>query len=173
DWLESSYRGLDRHQHGRIGYPARESSCRGGVLRDSQGRVLCAFTANFSPCSITRAELRAALYGLSLAWEKGYRKVHLQMDSSYALPFLLGDPPYDARHKSCILETRQLLARDWEVLTSHIYREGNTVADLLAHYGHSFGFCFHVVPFLPRNVLDSVQADLAGIVFSRVIPVNN
>ncbi|CAN0917828.1 Putative ribonuclease H protein At1g65750, partial [Linum grandiflorum] len=167
------YRGLDRHQHGRIGYPARESSCRGGVLRDSQGRVLCAFTANFSPCSITRAELRAALYGLSLAWEKGYRKVHLQMDSSYALPFLLGDPPYDARHKSCILETRQLLARDWEVLTSHIYREGNTVADLLAHYGHSFGFCFHVVPFLPRNVLDSVQADLAGIVFSRVIPVNN
>ncbi|CAN0843550.1 hypothetical protein LINGRAHAP2_LOCUS3902, partial [Linum grandiflorum] len=63
-------------------------------------------------------------------------KSNLQMDSSCAMSFLLGDPPYDARHKSCIIEARQLLTRDWEVVTSHIYREGNIVADLLAHYGH-------------------------------------
>ncbi|CAN0841001.1 Putative ribonuclease H protein At1g65750 [Linum grandiflorum] len=81
----------------------------GGVLRDSQGRVLCAFTANFGSCSITRAELRAALHGISLAWEKSYRKIHLQMDSSCALSFLLGDPPYDARHKSCIIEVRLII----------------------------------------------------------------
>ncbi|CAN0911618.1 Putative ribonuclease H protein At1g65750, partial [Linum grandiflorum] len=145
----------------------------GGVIRDAQGRVLSAFAANFRSCSITRAELRGAIHGLSLAWDKGYWKVQLQMDSSCALTFLLGDPPDDARHSSCIREARQLLTRQWEVSTSHIYRESNTVADLLAHHGHSFGFGFHVLPSLPRNVLVCVQADLAGTLFPRFISNNN
>ncbi|CAN1245063.1 Putative ribonuclease H protein At1g65750 [Linum grandiflorum] len=145
----------------------------GGVIHDSQGRVLKAFAANFGSCSITRAELRGAIHGLSLAWDLGYRKVYFQMDSSCALAFLLGDPPDDARHGSCIREARQLLNRDWEVITSHIYREGNTVADLLAHHGHSLSFGFHVLPFVPSNILASVQADMAGILFPRFIPLNN
>ncbi|CAN0916895.1 hypothetical protein LINGRAHAP2_LOCUS29962, partial [Linum grandiflorum] len=67
----------------------------------------------------------------------------------------------------------QLLRRDWEISTSHIFREGNTVADLLSHYGHSLSFGFHVLQSLPRNVLDSIQADSAGILFPRCIPINN
>ncbi|CAN0914313.1 Putative ribonuclease H protein At1g65750, partial [Linum grandiflorum] len=137
------------------------------------GRVLKAFAANFGSCSITRAELRGAIHGLSLAWDLGYRKVCFQMDSSCALAFLLGDPLDDARHGSSIREARQLLNRGWEVITSHIYREGNKVADLLAHYGHSLGFGFHVLPFVPSYVLASVQTDMAGILFSRFILLNN
>ncbi|CAN0914316.1 Putative ribonuclease H protein At1g65750 [Linum grandiflorum] len=95
------------------------------------------------------------------------------MDSSCALAFLLGDPLDDARHGSSIREARQLLNRGWEVITSHIYREGNKVADLLAHYGHSLGFGFHVLPFVPSYVLASVQTDMAGILFSRFILLNN
>ncbi|CAN0840970.1 hypothetical protein LINGRAHAP2_LOCUS3033 [Linum grandiflorum] len=86
------------------------------------------------------------------------------MDSSCALAFLLGDPPDDARHNSF---ERQLLAREWEVSTSHIYREGNSVADLLVHHGHSLGFGFHVLPSLPRNVLVCVQSALVGTLFPR------
>ncbi|CAN1170839.1 hypothetical protein LINPERHAP2_LOCUS29222 [Linum perenne] len=32
---------------------------------------------SLSVCSITRAELRAAMTGLLIAWEKGYRRVHV------------------------------------------------------------------------------------------------
>ncbi|CAN0884017.1 Putative ribonuclease H protein At1g65750 [Linum grandiflorum] len=103
----------------------------------------------------------------------GFQKIYLQMDLSCALDFLLGDPPDDVRHESYIRETRQLLARDWEVSTSHIYRESNTIADLLAHYGHSLGFGLHLIPSLPRFVSDCIQADIIGIMYSRFIPVNN
>ncbi|CAN0922679.1 Putative ribonuclease H protein At1g65750, partial [Linum grandiflorum] len=125
------------------------------VIRDSQGRVLFAFSANFGSCSITRAELREVIHGLTLDWDKGFRKVNLQMDSSCALAFfLLGDPPDDARHRSCIREARRLMDRDWEVSTSQVYRENNyCVADLLVRHEHSLGFGFHTLPFLTVNVI--------------------
>ncbi|CAN0908589.1 hypothetical protein LINGRAHAP2_LOCUS25359 [Linum grandiflorum] len=87
------------------------------------------------------------------------------MDFSCAFAFLLGDPPDDARHCSCIREARKLLDRDCEVIASHIYREGNTVAGLLAHHGHSLGFGFHILPFVPCNVVTCVQTNFAGILF--------
>ncbi|CAN0837208.1 hypothetical protein LINGRAHAP2_LOCUS1733 [Linum grandiflorum] len=70
--------------------------------------------------------------------------------------FLLGDPPNDAKYRSCIREARQLLDHDWEVLISHIYREDNSVADLLAHHEHSVDFGFHILSSLPRPVLDKI-----------------
>ncbi|CAN1773739.1 Putative ribonuclease H protein At1g65750 [Linum perenne] len=53
----------------------------GGLIRDHQGRCLAAFTMNLGKCSITRAELRGAVSGLKLAWERGYCKIQLQLDS--------------------------------------------------------------------------------------------
>ncbi|CAN1239202.1 hypothetical protein LINGRAPRIM_LOCUS2290, partial [Linum grandiflorum] len=40
----------------------------GEVIRDSHGLVLKVFVANFGSCSMTRAELRGMIYGISLAW---------------------------------------------------------------------------------------------------------
>ncbi|CAN1794470.1 hypothetical protein LINPERHAP1_LOCUS20309 [Linum perenne] len=36
-------------------------------------------------CSITRAELRVAAHGLQLAWNKGYKRVIVQLDSITAI----------------------------------------------------------------------------------------
>ncbi|CAN1130920.1 Putative ribonuclease H protein At1g65750 [Linum perenne] len=49
----------------------------GGLIRDYQGHYLAAFSENLGICSITRAELRGAVSGLQLAWDRGYRKVQL------------------------------------------------------------------------------------------------
>ncbi|CAN0916983.1 hypothetical protein LINGRAHAP2_LOCUS30027 [Linum grandiflorum] len=95
------------------------------------------------------------------------------MDSSCALAILFGDPPSEARHGSCIREVRQLLDRDWEVNTSYIYIEGNSVADLLAHHVYFLDFGFHVLSSLPHHILDRIQADMANIIFSQFIPSNN
>ncbi|CAN1806116.1 Putative ribonuclease H protein At1g65750 [Linum perenne] len=53
----------------------------GGILRTCLGRPVSFFPANLGRCSIMRAELRAAEIGLMLAWDRGFKKVHLQLDS--------------------------------------------------------------------------------------------
>ncbi|CAN0918033.1 hypothetical protein LINGRAHAP2_LOCUS30628 [Linum grandiflorum] len=60
----------------------------------------------------------------------------------------------------------------WKLLLL-TFIEKATVADLLAHHGHSLDFGFHVLSSLPRSVLNSIQADIAGIVFPRFVPSNN
>ncbi|CAL1377016.1 unnamed protein product [Linum trigynum] len=89
-----------------------ESTAAGGALRDGQGRLLGSYSMNLGKCSTTRAELWGAIQGLQMTWDLGHRKVELQLDSMTA-------------------------ERDWELQISHIYREGNFLADHLAHLGHS------------------------------------
>ncbi|CAN0906062.1 Putative ribonuclease H protein At1g65750 [Linum grandiflorum] len=145
----------------------------GGIFRDSQGKVLHTFAANLGRCTITRAELRGAIFGLRLAWDHGFRKVILQLDSRCAISGLLGDPPDDFRHLSCILAAKQLLDRDWDVRITHTFREGNRVADALAHYGHSLPFGCRCDFPLSSTVLECIRADLIGVSFPRLIVSND
>ncbi|CAN1163885.1 hypothetical protein LINPERHAP1_LOCUS28827, partial [Linum perenne] len=45
----------------------------------------------------------------------------------------------------------ELRSRDWEVIISHTFREGNTVADLLAHHGHTLDFGLHIDCMYPTR----------------------
>ncbi|CAN1189825.1 hypothetical protein LINPERPRIM_LOCUS24714 [Linum perenne] len=40
------------------------------------------------------------------------------------------------RHNLLIRSTQEWRNRDWEIRVSHLFREANRVADLLAHLGH-------------------------------------
>ncbi|CAN1751084.1 Putative ribonuclease H protein At1g65750 [Linum perenne] len=115
----------------------------GGIIRNSMGRMLGAFAANLGSCSITRAELRAAKFGLELAWESGARKIHLQLDSIAAVLAIQNNSSDESRHSHIIHQIRRLLERNWTVEIYHIYRERNRVADLLAHHGHGLNFGPH------------------------------
>ncbi|CAN1175161.1 hypothetical protein LINPERPRIM_LOCUS30672, partial [Linum perenne] len=55
-----------------------------GILREWQGHPLELFASNFSDCSIMRAEMTAAEMGFKIAWDIGFRKIHLQLDSQAA-----------------------------------------------------------------------------------------
>ncbi|CAN1353683.1 Putative ribonuclease H protein At1g65750, partial [Linum perenne] len=70
----------------------------GGILRNHLGRPVSTFAANFGRCSIMRAELRAAQFGLMIAWDRGFKKVHLQLDSLAAISAILGGQGEDSRH---------------------------------------------------------------------------
>ncbi|CAN1830427.1 hypothetical protein LINPERHAP1_LOCUS32848 [Linum perenne] len=74
----------------------------------------------------------------------GYKKVHLQLDSLPAVTTILGTQEEDSRHGRTLDSIYELRSRNWEVTISHIFREGNRVADLLAHHGHTLEFGFHV-----------------------------
>ncbi|CAN1334380.1 Putative ribonuclease H protein At1g65750, partial [Linum perenne] len=89
-----------------------------------------AFCANIGNCSITRAELKAIVEGLKLAWSQGIRRVVIQTDLRAAV---------------------SILQQEDGNTSQHVYREANCVADFLANLGHSYsvGFiCFIILTLL-------------------------
>ncbi|CAN0885637.1 hypothetical protein LINGRAHAP2_LOCUS15172 [Linum grandiflorum] len=83
----------------------------GGLIRDSQSHCLASFEANLRRCSVTRADIRRAVFGLHIAWEMGFRSVTLQLDSHVVISCIAGSFKDDLRHLSCIQEARRLINR--------------------------------------------------------------
>ncbi|CAN1127814.1 Putative ribonuclease H protein At1g65750 [Linum perenne] len=100
---------------------------------------------NLGKCSITRAELRGAMLGLQLAWERGYHKIQLQLDSQCAVQLLQGEGLEDHAHAATIMTSTELFRRNWEVQIIHVYIESNHAADFLANVGHSCSLGFHPI----------------------------
>ncbi|CAN1826420.1 Putative ribonuclease H protein At1g65750 [Linum perenne] len=119
-----------------------------------------------------RAELNAAEIGLMIAWDMGYKKVHLQLNSLAAVTSILGGQEEDSRHGRTLDSIYELRSRNWEVTISHIFREGNRVADLLAHHGHTIAFGFHVDCIYPHEVDRPIWHDHVGTCFPITIPMN-
>ncbi|CAN1314411.1 hypothetical protein LINPERPRIM_LOCUS29322, partial [Linum perenne] len=62
------------------------------------------------------AEIRGAIEGIRRAWEAGYRKVEVQLDSRAAVCILTEeDPGIVHQHALEVMEVHELLCRDWEV----------------------------------------------------------
>ncbi|CAN1141562.1 Putative ribonuclease H protein At1g65750 [Linum perenne] len=126
----------------------------GGIIRDSAGNLVRAFCANVGNCSITRAELRAIVEGLKLAWSLGIKKVAVQTDSAAVVAMLQADGCSVHKHAALIAEFQDTRARPWEISLSHIFREANCSADYLANLGHSFWFGFHVFDYPVSSLAD-------------------
>ncbi|CAN1131008.1 Putative ribonuclease H protein At1g65750 [Linum perenne] len=119
----------------------------GGIIRDSAGSLVRAFSANVGNCSITRAELRAIVEGLKLAWSLGIRKVAIQSDSAAAVTMLQASGRPTHRHAALVADFQDIRDRQWEVSITHIFREANCCADYLANLGHSLWFGLHVFDY--------------------------
>ncbi|CAN1297802.1 Putative ribonuclease H protein At1g65750 [Linum perenne] len=115
------------------------------------GRPLAVFAANLGACSITRAELRAADIGLRIAWDLGYRRAHLQLDSMVAVG---------------------AISNQQTNVTRHVYREGNKVADRFALLGHSLNFGTFINCLYPPDIDKIIWDDYIGACFPRLIIPN-
>ncbi|CAN1808178.1 Meiotic recombination protein DMC1 homolog [Linum perenne] len=119
---------------GSVNPISRQASAR-GLIRDAEGRCLLVFTINLGTCSITRAEMSEAITGLELAWDKGFRKVVLQLDSLAVISLLTSEDDTDHQHHIETIRFRELKNRDLEVVVQHTYSEENCSADFLASLG--------------------------------------
>ncbi|CAN1756678.1 Putative ribonuclease H protein At1g65750 [Linum perenne] len=145
----------------------------GGLIRDERGKFVRAFCANVGDCSITRAELRAIVEGVKMAWNLGFRKVAVQTDSRAAIAILQTGIGLTSQHAALVAEFHELKMKDWEISLSHIYREANCATDHLANFGHSF--CVGLYEFnTPDSSLASwLRHDLLGVALPRVVSNNN
>ncbi|CAN1296417.1 Putative ribonuclease H protein At1g65750, partial [Linum perenne] len=117
----------------------------GGLFCDTDGRCLTTYSVNLRIYSITKAELRAVT-GLHITWERGYRKVQMQLESRAAIQLLMGDGEATHQHSSEVASFRELLDRNWMFEVEHIYQECNLPADYLAGLGrHRLPFGVHSI----------------------------
>ncbi|CAI0429574.1 unnamed protein product [Linum tenue] len=149
---------------------AQGRSAAGGVIRDSEGRFLVAYSTNLGGGSITNAELAGIAQGLQLAWERGYRKVAVQTDSSTAIS-LIHSAETAHPHYTLVAYIRRLMEREWEVSLSHVFRESNFVADHLASVGHSLAIGTHMVDFPGAELRYWLYFDTLGVQTPRFIAI--
>jgi ribonuclease HI len=110
------------------------SAACGGIFRDHLGSFRGAFTCNLGPDTVFSSEIQGYIFAMEFAAHNGWYNVWLESDSSSGLAALKNHAlvPVMLRnrwHNACRLGV--------QVISSHIYREGNVCADRLANMGHS------------------------------------
>lgn len=141
---------------------AAGTSAAGGVCRDDEGRWLFGFSTRLGNNSAHSAELQAVSYGLTTAWEEGYRKIILESDSELVTSALNNMNRNIASEGALMEQCRELLNREWTCEVHHVYREANKCADYLASLSTRIGDGFHLFRNVPHEIKGLYEEDLLG-----------
>lgn len=127
-------------------------------MRDAQGLILFAESQYFGPGTSLSAEIMALLHGLRLCHDRGFRRVEVETDSSLLVQFVHQKAKWPWRYFSILFHILHLL----HVVNSgvsHVYREGNSLADFLAKRATStLGSMSYTMTSLPRQAKERVNA---------------
>ena len=115
------------------------------------------------------AELAAVRQGLKMAWNKGYKLLHLELDSKVVLSWLTNhNINYPTNMLPLICDCRNLLHQEWEVHVHHVYREANGCTNLLAKRGTRQQPLECVYSSCPTFVTAAYIRDLTGLGETRL-----
>ncbi|PON37013.1 Ribonuclease H, partial [Trema orientale] len=104
----------------------------GGIFRTSRGFFKGAFAISLGKCFAFEAELAGAIHAISYSWDFGWKNLWLESDSSYLVTLLKAhSPSVPWRWKPSWLRCIDRISK-MNFHVSHIFREGNSVAVLLA-----------------------------------------
>lgn len=144
----------------------------GGLIRGADGEWLGGFTCNFCWCTNMAAELFGARQGLQLAWEKGFRRVVLELDASTAIQRI--EDPVDLNHHygSLISDCKELMSRDWDCRLSHTLREGNACASFFSKAAANDAYGLRVLESPPEGLRSLLFNDVIGIEYQDLLGVS-
>ncbi|CAN0830456.1 Putative ribonuclease H protein At1g65750 [Linum grandiflorum] len=104
-----------------------------------------------------------------IAWDMGFRKLEVQLDSASAVHILGDNTNMDHQHMALARRFRQLCARDWEVRLKHVYREANVLADYIANIGHTLTIGNYEVGVRGNLMRHWMEHDILGVAQTRAI----
>ncbi|CAN1139368.1 Putative ribonuclease H protein At1g65750 [Linum perenne] len=104
-----------------------------------------------------------------LAWDASFKKFLVQTDSQTTISLIEVDGSPGHQYAEEIFSIRDLIHRDWEVVFSHIYCEGNYETDFLAQCGHSLPIGVHPFSISDCNLVYFLRRDGLGIAEPRAI----
>ncbi|KAK8609722.1 hypothetical protein V6N13_093137 [Hibiscus sabdariffa] len=152
-WLKLNTDGAKRNQDGSL-------MC-GGVLRDHTGSWHFGFSKYIGFCEVFEAELWGVWCGLQLAWEKGCRRIILEVDSLDVVKALKEDRR-QGHVCTLLLHIRLLIQRNLAVQVVHVLRSANSVADRLAKLATPGSNCVTYFANPPPSIEPILQGDIAS-----------
>lgn len=109
-------------------------ACFGGIFRDDNASFLGAFSHHVPVSSAIDAEVLAVIEAICVARLQGWLSLWIETDSMLVVGYFNKPTSipwrFTTRWANCLHITSQMNVR-----ISHIYREGNLVADKLANFG--------------------------------------
>ncbi|KAG7573124.1 Ribonuclease H domain [Arabidopsis suecica] len=141
----------------------------GGAIRNADGEWLGGFAINIGSCSAPLAELWGAYYGLLIAWDKGFRRVELDLDSELVVGFLKSEMSNAHPLAFLVRLCHGFFTRDWLVRINHVYREANRLADGLANYAFTLPLDLHLFETCLEAVHLILLEDANGIAIPRAV----
>ncbi|XP_057795996.1 uncharacterized protein LOC131012095 [Salvia miltiorrhiza] len=129
----------------------------GGVFRDNFNWVRGCFHYKGGVGFAFEAELLAVIKAILIAHDRGWLHLWVESDSTYIV-HLLHECSTAVPWRFIALWNKVLrLLPDFTLQISHIYREGNKVADIMANYSRDEGWW----PYAIEEIKDAVQLDMA------------
>ena len=133
------------------------------------GEWISGFSLCLGLTSNNMAELAAVRQGLILAWDMGFKFIHLELDSMTVFTWLNAtSDSYPTNILPLISDCRNLLARAWEVHVLHVYREANACVDALAKRGARLHHVLSIYSSCPSFVYVCFVRDMAGLGSNRI-----
>ncbi|KAL0442005.1 UNVERIFIED_CONTAM: putative ribonuclease H protein [Sesamum radiatum] len=120
----------------------------GGIIRNHLGQTVLAFQEHLGLISNTATELKAIYRGVKLCIDSNIRKIWVETDANVALK-LISSPSQGPWHFQNLLQQIRNLLSQTEFKISHIFREGNQVADYFANQAF---FNQHLTILSPDNI---------------------
>ncbi|XP_077228512.1 uncharacterized protein LOC143861469 [Tasmannia lanceolata] len=140
----------------------------GGLIRDSKGMIHSMFSENVDKEEIFELEILAIERGIHLAMSLDHFNIWIESDSKFAVDVVQGSIPPPWKKINVIIHIRDLLShfKKWRI--THIWREGNSVADILSKRSFPWKGCPVQVLFAPPLLLSAVDDDRNGTLFLRL-----
>ncbi|KAL6183198.1 hypothetical protein ACLB2K_044609 [Fragaria x ananassa] len=127
-WVKINSDGSWKHEEGVGGY--------GAIFRDYKGHFRGAFASNLEIPSSISAEIMDVIKAIELAWVRDWKHIWLEVDSSLVLDYIrrpsLVPWPLRVRWLNCLYRISKMNFK-----ATHIFHEGNKIADALANQGTS------------------------------------
>ncbi|XP_015078408.1 uncharacterized protein LOC107022255 [Solanum pennellii] len=127
-WIKVNTDGSAINNPGRLG--------AGGILRDKSGRLVMTFTKPLGEGTNNRAEIEAAIFGLTWALELGYRNIILELDSQLVVHWILKKASPQWSITTQLGRLQNLISQVQNFKCLHVFREANWVADALSKHSH-------------------------------------
>lgn len=112
------------------------ASCA-ALIRDENGVWCGGMTRRLGRCSVLVVELWGILEGLKLAWDLGFKDVVIESDSLLAVNLVKKNLEEGLEGIGVERSIQRMLKMNWVARVSHVLRECNRSADVLAKFGLS------------------------------------
>ena len=97
-----------------------------------------------------------------MAWKLGFKKVVAKTDATNIVQLLCTATNPNHPLFSLIQSCKEIINGDWRCVVKHVYREGNSLADGLAHLGYKMNLGIRFFDNPPADILRIFNADCRG-----------